>query len=212
VNENYRKYYTAKLEGAKLYQDFVVDAAWDLLGLAIVQYSSQAYQNVVGESRTGVEIKHDEIFGKTGNLWIEISEKADPLNQNYVDSGIYRTDNTWLYAIGDYDTVFFFSKTLLRGLHRSGKWRVLENKTKTSNGFLLNAIDAQRYAAAVLRPNATEKINRAIKNVQALAELGRELHASVKANPDQSDLFEASEQERRWHEMWERPFDKPELL
>jgi hypothetical protein len=189
VNENYKKYYAVKLESAKLYQDFVVDAAWDLLGLAIVLYSSQAYQNVVGESRTGVEIKHDELFAKTGNLWIEISEKADPLNRNYIDSGIYRTDNTWLYVIGDYDTVFFFSKTLLRGLHRSGRWTVLENKTKTSNGFLLNAVDAQRYAAAVLRPNATEKINRAVKNVQALADLGRELHASAKANPAQADLF-----------------------
>ena len=48
----YQEYYKTKLEGAKLFQDFVVDAAWNLLGLAIVQYASETYQRIVGESRT----------------------------------------------------------------------------------------------------------------------------------------------------------------
>ncbi len=189
MTETYEKYYAAKLEGAKLYQDFVVDAAWDLLGLAVVQYSSQAYQNAIGESRTGVEIKHDEKFAETGNLWIEISEKANPQNGRYVDSGIYRTDNTWLYCIGDYDTIFLFSKTLLRSLHRSGKWSVRENKTKTSNGFLLTATQAERYAAAILRPNAAEKVCRTVKNIAALARLGHELHVAAMVDPAQNELF-----------------------
>ena len=34
----YGEYYKAKLDSAKVFQDFVVDAAWNLLGLAIVQY------------------------------------------------------------------------------------------------------------------------------------------------------------------------------
>ena len=33
----YAQYYKTKLESGLLYQDFVVDAAWQLLGLAIVQ-------------------------------------------------------------------------------------------------------------------------------------------------------------------------------
>lgn len=189
MTDAYDKYYAAKLEGAKLYQDFVVDAAWDLLGLAIVQYSSQAYQNAIGESRTGVEIKHDEKFADTGNLWIEVSEKANPKNGHYVDSGIYRTDNTWLYCIGDYDNIFLFSKTLLRSLHRSGRWPVIENRTKTSNGFLLTAIEAERYAAAILRPNAAEKVCRTVKNIAALAKLGQELHAVAVSDPAQRNLF-----------------------
>jgi hypothetical protein len=49
----YEKYRTAKIEGGKIYQDFIVDACWNLLGLAIVQYSSAMYQKNVGESKTG---------------------------------------------------------------------------------------------------------------------------------------------------------------
>ena len=182
----YPEYYQAKLKGAKLYQDFVVDAAWNLLGLAIVQYSSETYQRIVGESRTGVEIKHDERFGKTGNLWIEVAEKAFPRDGPYVPSGIYRQDNTWLYCIGDYNTIFFFAKTLLRALHASGRWSIMENNTYTSEGFLLAAGDAEKYAAVILRPNAAEAVSKVVGD---LAAIGRVLHEATKRNKDQLDLF-----------------------
>jgi hypothetical protein len=189
----YQAYYKAKLEGGLLYQDFVVDTAWHLLGLAIVQYSSRVYQMEIGESRTGVEIKHDEKFSKTRNLWIECAEKARPRDGPYVPSGIYRTDNTWLYCIGDYDTIFFFPKVLLRGLHQSGKWRLLENNTGTSQGFLLAEGDGEKYAAVVLRPNASNKVMRIMGNIAAL---GKELHHLAKANPAQGTLF--PEDDKTW--------------
>jgi hypothetical protein len=187
----YADYYKAKLDGAKLYQDFVVDAAWNLLGLAIVQYSSELYQRTVGESRTGVEIKHDEQFTKTGNLWIELAEKARPRDGPYVPSGIYRQDNTWLYVIGDYDTMFFFAKTLLRALHQSARWQVIENKTRTSEGFLLKSSDAEKYAAVILRPNAAGAVKKVVGD---LAALGRLLHDSAKRDINQLDLFRAQQQ------------------
>jgi hypothetical protein len=174
---SYGDYYKAKLDGAKIYQDFVVDAAWNLLGLAIVQYSSEVYQRIVGESRTGVEIKHDEKFGKTRNLWIEIAEKARPRDGPYAASGIYRQDNTWLYCIGDYDTIFFFPKTLLRALHASGRWPVFENNTRTSEGFLLREFEAEKYAAVTLRPNASEAVGKVVGDLAALGVL---LHDTAK--------------------------------
>lgn len=173
----YGEYYKAKLDSAKVFQDFVVDAAWNLLGLAIVQYASEAYQRVVGESRTGVEIKHDEKFSKTRNLWIELAEKARPRDGPYVPSGIYRHDNTWLYCIGDYDTIFFFPKTLLRALHASGRWPVFENNTRTSEGFLLRESEAEKYAAAILRPNAAIAVAKVVGDLAALGEL---LHDAAK--------------------------------
>jgi hypothetical protein len=182
----YEKYYAAKLEGALIFQDFVIDAAWTILGLAIVQYGSKAYQQAIGESRTGVEIKFDQKFGQTGNLWIEIAERAHPRNGAYAPSGIYRTDNTWLYCIGDYDTIFFFAKNLLRGLHRSGRWPVCENQTATSEGFLLRKPDAEKFADVILRPKAKKKIERVVGD---LADLGRRLHEIAKANPAQGSLF-----------------------
>jgi hypothetical protein len=186
----YEKYRATKIESGRIFQDFVVDAAWNLLGLAIVQYTSEAYQRTVGESRTGAEIKHDEQFAKTGNLWIELAEKARPRSGPYMRSGIYRQDNTWLYCIGDYDTIFFFAKTLLRALHASGRWRVQENNTRTSEGFLLKAFDAEKYAAVVLRPNAAGAIRKVVGDLGAL---GRLLHEAAKRDINQLDLFRAQQ-------------------
>lgn len=196
MSSTYGEYYKAKLESAKIFQDFVVDSAWNLLGLAIVQYSSRVYQGIVGESRTGVEIKHDEKFNKTRNLWIEIAEKARPREGPYVASGIYRDDNTWLYCIGDYDTIFVFPKTLLRALHGSRRWPVFENNTRTSEGFLLTENEAERYAAAILRPNAAEAVRKVVSNWAALGELlhdaaKREQLEAMWRRSGQLDLFAA---------------------
>ena len=185
-NAAYSKYYAAKLEGALVFQDFVVDAAWSLLGLAIVQYGSRAYQQAVGESRTGVEIKFDEKYSSTGNLWIECGEKAAPRPGDYAQSGIYRNDNTWLYVIGNYDTIFIFAKTLLRGLSESGRYTKRENNTKTSVGFLLKDDDARKYAAAVLQPNASDKVSKVVGD---LAELGRIAHQAALVHQNQLSLI-----------------------
>lgn len=174
---NYEPYRQNKIETGLLYQDFVVDCCWNLLGLAVVQYASKAYQYRVGESKTGVEIKHDEKFAKTGNLWIEVAEKARPRKGDYVPSGICRNDNTWLYLIGDYNTMFIFAKSFLKGLHKAQKYQVRPNNTETSMGYLLPVVDGKRYAAQILYPNASEKIGKEIGDLLAL---GRELHEAAK--------------------------------
>lgn len=182
----YDRYRETKIQSGQLYQDFVVDVAWTLLGLAIVQYSSRLYQQHIGESRTGVEIKHDEMFVKTRNLWIEVAEKAVQRPGPYAISGIFRNDNTWLYVQGNYDTVFFFSKKLLKQLHDSGRFEIRENGFGTSRGFLLSEADAQKYAMVVLHPNAAEKIS---KLTADLSEEGKRLHAILKSLPNQGSLF-----------------------
>ena len=184
---NYDAYRENKIQSGELYQDFVVDACWNLLGLAVVQYTSKLYQHQVGESKTGVEIKHDEKYKDTGNLWIECAEKAVPRSGPYSESGVNRSDNTWLYVIGDYDTIFLFAKTLLRALGKSDRYPIRENNTKTSQGYLLPGVDAKKYAAQILFPNAQQKLGKAI---QDLHQAGRELHEAVMRPPGrQLDLF-----------------------
>lgn len=183
----YQQYYKVQLENGLQFQDFCIDAAWTLIGLAVVQYGSRLYQQTLGESRTGVEIKYDQKFSKTGNLWIECSEKANQRPGNYIESGINRNDNTWLYFIGDYDTIFIFAKTMLMGLSQSGRYLMRENNTKTSVGFLLPAKDAERYAAAILRPNAAKKVASAVHDLKAL---GQALHQMAKENPRQMSLID----------------------
>jgi len=136
------EYYKNKLEQGLNFQDYVVELLYDA-GLPIISYSSKKYQNMIGENKAGLEIKNDENFRKTGNLYIEIAEKSDPSNFSYVESGIYRNDNTWLYLIGDKDTVFVLSKKQLRLLHESGKYRMVE--TPTSKGMLLPVADAEKH-------------------------------------------------------------------
>lgn len=183
---SYEAYRANKIESGLLYQDFVVDLLLQTMGLAVVQYASKFYQMQVGESRTGVEIKHDEKYAATGNLWIEVAEKARPRAGDYAPSGIDRDDNTWLYVIGNYDIVFGFSKTLLRGLKT--RYRILENNTKTSKGFLFPGDHATKYAAFIVAPHAETKVVKAIRDLQ---QLGAELHKIVCSNPAQASLLSA---------------------
>lgn len=180
MNPDYQAYRANKIESGQLYQDFVVDCCWNLLGLAVVQYTSRVYQQLVGESKTGVEIKHDENYAKSTNLYIEIAEKAQPRAGAFAPSGIYRSDNTWLYVIGDYNTIFIFPKTLLRALHKANRYRELTIRTGTSQGYLLPHADAVKYAAQILYPQAADKIGKEVRDLMAL---GRELYQLVSRPP-----------------------------
>ena len=65
----YAEYRKEKMESAGVYQDFIVDLLWGH-GIPIAQYTSREYQLNVGESKNGIEIKHDERLVDTGNLYI----------------------------------------------------------------------------------------------------------------------------------------------
>jgi len=184
----YRPYRKNKIETGLIFQDFVVDYCLQVLGLPIIQYSSRAYQMTGGESRNGVEIKHDEKFSTTGNLWIEVSEKAVPREGPYVPSGIFRDDNTWLYLIGDYDTIFVFQKTLLRLI--SKRYEIRENSFHTSEGFLFPVSEAEKYAAVILTPNSKEKVKKVIGDLE---KTGRELHKLARGAKSQLSLFDQGE-------------------
>jgi hypothetical protein len=189
---SYEAYRNNKIESGLRYQDFAIDLLYQTIGLVVVQYASRMYQISIGESRTGVEIKHDEKYATTGNLWIEVAEKARPRDGDYFPSGICRDDNSWFYVIGNYDIVFGFQKTLLLALRtQAQKYPIRENKTRTSQGFLLRDEVARRCAAFVLTPNAEQKISKAIGD---LHELGRQLHQAVLVNPAQRSLFETLSQ------------------
>lgn len=160
---SFKDYRSDKHLEAEEFQDFVSDALFEI-GLPIGCYSSKKYQYKKGESRAGVEIKYDQRVAETGNLYIETAEKADPSRPAFSDSGIFRNDNSWLYVIGDYRTIWIFAKSMLRLLYEATKQegvprypRVDEATFGTSKGFLLPRIDADRYAARVLMPSGETK-------------------------------------------------------
>src|SRR5881392_1121417 len=97
MDDAYERYRAAQMEDGCAYQDFACDLLLRSAGLVISINSSARYQMRVGESRQGFEIKHDKKFARTGNLWIEVAEKARPRPGDYAPSGIWRNDNTWQY-------------------------------------------------------------------------------------------------------------------
>ena len=114
MNDNYINdddYYKKMLKKGLEYQDFVIEFLYHQ-GLPLITYSSEKYQIEKGENKLGVEIKFDDKFKETGNLFIEVEERRNE-NKKYVNSGIFRDDNTWLYVIGNYEWAFIFFKNQL---------------------------------------------------------------------------------------------------
>lgn len=186
--DDYEAYRQNKIESGCCFQDFVADLVLRETGIAIATYTSRLYQMRAGESRQGFEIKHDERYKQTGNLYIETAEKARPRPGAYAASGIFRNDNTWLYIIGNYDEVFCLQKSLLRALAHSGHYRIITNGTCTSQGFLLPGSDANRIAALILRPGAEQRIVKG--GIEQLHRDGKELYRILTADPAQPDLWE----------------------
>jgi len=130
------------------FQDFVM-LALSRHGVFIQPYSSRLYQYEHGENPQGVEIKLDARCTDTGRLSIEIAEKVNAKNHAWVNSGIYRRDNTWLYVQGNFKTLYVLPKTLLKLLHQSKRYQ--EHELPTIRKFYLPLAEAERYAALVLK-------------------------------------------------------------
>jgi hypothetical protein len=143
--------YRAKLKKGEEYQDFVYDLLYRF-GLPCVHFSSRKLQIDRGENITGIEIKFDDRYQETGNLWIEYAEKADKKNKRFVNSGILRPDNTWLYAIGNYEMLFVLSKKHLVLLMDKERYRNIKHlRIATSKGYLLPHDMAAKYSILMFK-------------------------------------------------------------
>lgn len=136
-NENY---YNKMLQVGLEFQDLVAKELYQR-GIVVLGYSSQKYQYEVGENMLGAEIKRDGRFRDTGNLYFETAEKAHPDNAKFVPSGIHRKDNSWLFVIGDEETIYIFSIKYLSLLEE----RYKKVSGPTSKGFLMPIEDAEKY-------------------------------------------------------------------
>jgi len=132
------------------FQDFVCDKMNTELGIAFTNFQSKKYQFGNGENRQGIEIKEDKGTTRTGNVSIEIAERVN-INSDFVPSGIYRDDNSWLYIQGNFEVVYIFSKNILKLLHKDGRYKdEIPKEVPTIKRFLLPAKDARKFAAKVL--------------------------------------------------------------
>ena len=107
-------------------------------------YENLEDQYNIGETVQGYEIKYDAKYEITGNLYIEVSEKTHNNNEHYIDSGIYRSDNTHTWIIGNYKDVYTFKKNTLIQIHKNNLY-FKEVKTDTSQGMLLDKHLIEKY-------------------------------------------------------------------
>lgn len=123
--------------------DFVMEIL-QKRGVVLQAYTSKKNQYAIGESLQGWEVKLDNRFIETGRLSIEVAEKSKAENPDWIKSGIYRRDNTWIYIQGNYNRFYWFQKSILIGLHKSGKYEEAESYG-TIKKFYLPISDADKY-------------------------------------------------------------------
>jgi hypothetical protein len=136
------EYYKQKLKEGKRFEKYI-KTELKKHGLYLDFYNNKKDQYNIGETKQGYEIKYDKIYKKTGNLYIEIAEKSDANNYNYIKSGIFRDDNTHTWIIGNYNEVFFFKKQKLCEIYKLSKCKFVQ--TTTSKGFLLDKDLINKY-------------------------------------------------------------------
>lgn len=136
------------------YQNFVETVFRYYLEIELNCYKKKIEQYLIGENKAGIEIKNDRKFRERNPpaLWIEYGEKAAPRDGAYAKSGILRHDNSWLLAIGDYQTLFLFGiKTLRRILIKNYETNHFEFvQTPTSQAFLMRLPEVQVIAEKIL--------------------------------------------------------------
>lgn len=139
------EYYKNQLDIGQEYQDFVKDVLFDKLGWIVQLWQSKIYQ-FKGENKTGIEIKYNSKLSEMQRIYIELYEKTKSTNTDYIESGILRDDNTWLYLCGDYKRIFIFPKRTLKALYERGEYKLIENKYKTSKGYTMPINDCIKYS------------------------------------------------------------------
>lgn len=126
------------------YQDFVC-LQLSKQNIIVQNIGSKYFQFNIGENLQGIEIKLDRRFTETKRLSIETHEKALAENEKWIESGILREDNSWLYIQGNYEYFYIFAKRILVLLYHSGRYEI--GSIPTLKKFYLPIEDADKYCA-----------------------------------------------------------------
>ena len=143
--------YLPRLKVGQEYEKFIVKLFKDRCKITITIYNDRQDQYNIGESVEGYEIKRDGGIKKykdreyeNRNLAIETYEKSDPDNENWIESGILRKDNTIHYVQGNEEYVWVFWKKDLVYEFEKKKWPHIIGPTLSSKLMLLPLLEADK--------------------------------------------------------------------
>lgn len=126
------------------FESYIMDWFAKEKNINLSHYTTYEEQISKGENRQGVEIKNDQMFKNTGNLFISVER-----DYGYAihPSGIFK-DQSWLYVIGDKDCFYIFSTKHLREYYKEQNPKLFSGfktaKGGTEKGFLINHKTADR--------------------------------------------------------------------
>jgi hypothetical protein len=134
------------------FEEYITDVFYTKFNIILHRYITKADQ-LKGENEEGCEIKNDRYFRTSGNLFIEIQELTK--NNDWINSGILRNDNSVLYIIGDRTGVYIFEKKELYKMYINNltekNYLTVHNTTDTAIGILLRISDIKLYGGDYLR-------------------------------------------------------------
>jgi hypothetical protein len=123
---------TKKQLQANKFEEHVYDYFNDVWNISLSHYVSKEAQYKRGENRQGIEIKNDQMYNDTGNLYISIKRVYQ---HTEYPSGIYRKTKTKqrFYVIGDENKFWVISTKHLQEYHKMQSPRETSG-FKTSSG------------------------------------------------------------------------------
>jgi hypothetical protein len=135
---------TIKLQKGYEFESFIMDWFSKQKNINLSHYTLLKEQIEKGENRQGIEIKNDQRFTETGNLFISV--ERDYGYAKY-ESGIYK-NQSWLYVIGNEDEFYIFAIKHLKQYYEFNKPALFNGFTSVKSGidkgFLLSKKQAER--------------------------------------------------------------------
>ena len=156
---NWRDNYLKQLEESQEFVSYWIELINRKTSMELTPiYSSTLQRKMLCDTREGFEFKYDRKSSTSKNFWIEIAEKNDPTQEDFVDAGICRKDNAWMYCMGDFEKLWFLPKRKLLEEYKKGEHKILSNKAGTSRGFLLDkGYASQNISVLEITANLEEK-------------------------------------------------------
>ena len=135
------EFYDKCFRKGRRYENFIAKK------LKLHLYLTKSEQYIYGDTKEGIEIKLDNQVSKTDTILMEVCEKTDIKNKDYVPSGIFRQDKCDKYIIGNRKEAYLFYKKDLINIYKKNKYKIFDEKTRMY--FLLPIKDAKKIALKV---------------------------------------------------------------
>ena len=135
---------TKKQQEGLEFESYIMDWFCSQKNINLSHYTLLKEQINKGENRQGIEIKNDQRFQETGNLFISVERDY---GYTKYESGVYK-NQSWLYVIGNENEFYIFATKHLKQYYEHNKPQLFDGfksiKNGVEKGFLLSKKQAQR--------------------------------------------------------------------